>query len=111
MPVRSPYYQRMHDVLSDGQWHDIREVVTEGARLVPPVHAVHEAERTRINNQRKRTGSIRPRVKLSDRSTLVRQGAWRVAYSRFFQAVYAGHWERSDSQVRLARKVQDGTDA
>ncbi len=49
---KRPWSQRMREILADGQWHAMTDLVLDAGKLIPPSYAIRTAERIRTTGQR-----------------------------------------------------------
>ena len=54
--------ERLVELLVDGNWHDLEQVLAEVGKLVPPGQAMREMERSRRNNARTPTRAVSGRM-------------------------------------------------
>lgn len=89
----------MLDVLADGSWHELEDVLRVGMPLVPPGIAYRKGEWARLH----RRGTPGERTR-GDASVSVAAGArWKVR-DAIWNQVYRGHVERDRDQVRITRR-------
>lgn len=100
----SPWRARVHEILSDGEWHDLEQVVRDAMRLVPPGKAYRQAER---NRKRQHPG---PRTR-GDEGTAIHSGQRQLVMSSVHAAVRRGVLERRSfgSAVLLRDPNQTGS--
>lgn len=80
MPTpRAPWTAKVLELLADGRWHTVDELVDAASPLVPPGRAAREAERCRVAQQLDRTGTTTPRI--FDRGDPHASGARRLVVS------------------------------
>lgn len=90
----SPWRSRVHEILADGEWHVLDEVVRDAMRFVPPGKAYRAAEANRL---RQYSG---PRVR-GDETDAIRSGQRQLVTGTLYQGTRTG---------RLERKRLDGVD-
>lgn len=93
----SPWGLRILDLLADGQWHVIGQVVDEAAMTVPPGVAYRRGE----NMRRSRGGPVERAQGGAD--TAIRTGARNKAYEAIMTRVYRGTIDRRVSRTGVVR--------
>lgn len=91
--------RRLHEVLSDREWHEREEVILAVAAAVPPGVAWRHSEARRTCQL---VGAPAPRVR-GDNSTAIDGGARDVAQRLLASYVQGGAVERSGDLVRWTR--------
>lgn len=91
--IRAPWSLAMREVLSDGQWHDRRELVAVGVVHVPPGMA-HREHRRHLPHGEVRRGYV-------DSHSAVLLGATRVATAALRSWVASGTVERRGELIRM----------
>lgn len=93
-PRKSPPRLAMDEVLADGEWHPIEEVLSVGARAVPASRAVakRRQDRDRWDSASTRSTDVEDEIRI---------GARAVAFGTIRTAVHAGTYERDGDMVRL----------
>lgn len=94
--AKSVHGKRLNEVLADGEWHDIEDVIREVAKSVPPGVATRTAERHR---KAKVIDGSRPNNGYKGNPVLV--GARRVARELIWSRKHRGTVEVKDGKVRL----------
>lgn len=99
----SEWRKRMHELLSDGEWHEMEPVVREAMLFVPPGPAYRHAEKARVRG----TGPAK-RERGSD-SDAIAAGQRQIVMQSVYAAVKYGAFERKvDGGVFYIRDVSIG---
>lgn len=81
---RAPWTVRIVEVLADGEWHALDELVRVEGALIPPGQAARDAESKRLEKSARRHGAPRPRTRPGDptevgRRQMIRDALWGLA--------------------------------
>ena len=75
---RSPWTDRLLEILSDGRWHTYEELAELAGPLVPPGQAARRTEADRASQSRSRNGTARPRHGAFDQADPIATGRRRI---------------------------------
>lgn len=99
----SPWRAKVLEVLADGEWHHVEELVTAGVATVPPGKGYRTGER----NRRCKTPGARTRVR-GDADTAISAGARQLVVQAIGDLIRRQRVaERSGDQVRLVPTTTD----
>lgn len=93
----SPWSARMDDVLADGEWHELEEVLAAGVKIVPPGMAYRKGEWNRLRLKGPDTRHV------GTRERSVATGARIIARKSIESRLQRGTVERWGSRIRRAR--------
>lgn len=102
MPTpRAPWTVKLLEVLADGRWHTVDELVDTAGPLVPPGRAARVAESRRAWQSELRNGTRLPRVKATDTAHDV--GRRCLVVTALHGLRIRGVVEKNDRRYRLAK--------
>ena len=94
---RSPWTARMDEVLDDGEWHELEEVLAAGITMVPPGRAYRKGEWNRLRLKGPATRHV------GTREQSVATGARIIARKSIESRLSNGTLVRWGSRIRRAR--------
>lgn len=69
----TPWYHRILEVIEDGEWHDVSDIVSLVAPMIPPGMAWRRAEHNRERSYKERGEDVKPR-KFGNQLTTIQTG-------------------------------------
>src|SRR5262245_19582220 len=92
---------RMIEILSDGEWHSIREVAIEGSRLIPEIQAIQYRERSISYGRNKDRRNIPSLWRERTRDEQVRVGSYQIARHALGKIITSEKFEVRGELVRM----------
>lgn len=93
----APWTLRMDEVLADGEWHELEQVLAAGVKMVPPGMAYRKGEWSRT-----RRGDAPATRHVGTRETAVAAGARIIAKKSIESRIRYGSIVRWGSRIRKA---------
>lgn len=106
-----PWTEKILEILSDGEWHDYKDVRDSAARLVPPGVAFRQAEANRVRHYQRQGREVverkygsREDTVLSGQRAFVNKSLTNLIRRGRVEAVYGAQPRRKRAEkIRLAR--------